>query len=96
MPGKIVTNSEPGLSFHNYGLATDWDFFPNGVYTPLSYLDARWIAYYDACAKVSLRCISYERPHNEAPMKVSTRSLRLELETNGVGGLDALIEKGLS
>lgn len=32
-PGKIVTNSAPGNSYHNYGLAIDVVFLKNGSWT---------------------------------------------------------------
>ena len=96
VPGPIVTKAPPGLSFHNYGLATDWDYFVDGDYKALPANDVLWEDYFDACDTIGLRCLHWEKPHNEAPVQVSIHDLKREFETNGIRGLDALIEKGLA
>lgn len=94
--GDKVTNAPAGMSFHNYGLATDWDYFDNGRYAPLKFDDHRWREYVDACEKVGLRCLSWEKPHNELPLGVPPRRLLEEYNMRGIKGLDALIEREFS
>jgi hypothetical protein len=92
--GQIVTNAAPGLSFHNYGLASDWAYFERGRrYIALPADAPRWQEYLDACEKVGLRCISWEKPHNELPLGVPARHLLEEYNVGGIKGLDALIER---
>lgn len=93
LPGKIVTKSPGGLSFHNYGLATDWDFFDEGAYTPLEFEDPRWQEYIDACNKVGLRCIPWERPHNEYPARASVREFYDAFRLEGYQGVLAVLIK---
>lgn len=68
--GLIVTKSRPGLSYHNYGIATDWGYFDKGRYVALSYADPRWAEYFSACKEVRLQTLSFERPHNQLKLPV--------------------------
>lgn len=88
-PGPIVTKAAPGLSLHQYGLASDWDYFPEGRYSPLTFEDPKWQEYLDACKKVGLNIISWEKPHNEMPLSCSVHEL---LKAYEAGGMDAVNE----
>lgn len=92
-PGDIVTWARPGLSYHNYGLATDWAFFreDDGLYIPLRYDDPLWDTYEQACQKVGLRCLESERPHNELPLHVSVKALLQAHERGGMGAVNELL-----
>jgi len=87
--GPIVTKAKPGLSFHNYGLASDWDYFPSGVYTPLKSDDPRWQEYLDACNEAALRCIDWEKPHNELSTVTQISAIFGAFK---LGGMDAVTE----
>lgn len=91
-PGEIVTNSRPGYSFHQYGLASDWGYFPSGIYVPLVKEDAIWNEYIDVCKKVGVRCLDWERPHNELNASFKTSDLLLAYNRGGLGALDRLIK----
>lgn len=95
-PGPIVTAASGGLSFHNYGLASDWDYFPNGVYTPLTSTDPLWQEYIDACRSVGVRCISWEKPHNEYPSQVGIRAIFGAYSTAGALGVLRLLNQEIS
>lgn len=54
-PGKIVTNSRPGQSPHNYGCASDWCLIVDKMpFWPIMG-DSFWKEYQQACEKVGLR-----------------------------------------
>lgn len=85
--GPIVTRAKPGLSMHNYGLASDWAYFPSGVYTPIDASSPQWSEYIDACEKVGVQCLSWERPHNQLVIPCTMQRLyALHVE----GGMDAV------
>jgi hypothetical protein len=92
-PGVIVTNALPGSSFHNYGLATDWAYFPNGKYLALSSEDERWKVYVSACKKVGVRCLSFEIPHNEYPLSFPIKLLREAYASGGQSAVDSLLNE---
>lgn len=87
--GPVVTKAPPGFSMHQYGLASDWDYFPGGVYTPLAFNDPKWQFYIDACNKLGLNLISWEKPHNEFR---TPRKIREIYEAAQHGGIDAVTE----
>ncbi len=90
--GKTVTLAKPGLSFHQYGLASDWDYFDeDGNYAPLGYYDERWKEYLDACDKVGVKTLEFERPHNQLDIPVSAQALKHAFEEGGLRSLDAVI-----
>lgn len=86
--GDIVTRSKPGLSFHNYGLASDW--WPcdkkGHIYFPRKE-DPIWEEYTQVCTKVGVRCLSWEKPHNEYPLKVSIKKLFDIYQIDGDNGV---------
>lgn len=92
-PGPVVTQARGGLSFHNYGLATDWDYFHDGQYSPLRLEDPLWKEYVDACEKVGVRCITWEKPHNEFPSRVGIRALYEAFQDDGISGVVELLNK---
>lgn len=91
--GPIVTQAKSGLSFHNYGLATDWDIFENGRYLPLDHDDPLWKEYIDACQKVGLRCIEWEKPHNEIDCPVPVQRLLMLYQSNGMPAVNDYLER---
>lgn len=88
--GRIVTRAEPGLSYHQYGLASDWDWFDNGYYFPLKMLDERWQEYDAACKQIGVKTLTWEKPHNQLPLNVQARDL-FEAWQKGPAVLDSLI-----
>lgn len=87
-PGRdTVTNASAGMSYHNYGLATDWNHFKGRRYDPIPRDDPRWEEYVEACAKVGLRTLSWEKPHNEFPLPFPVRRL---LDAHQKGGFLAV------
>lgn len=94
-PGSIVTQAGPGLSFHNYGLASDWDYFPEGRYTPLEFNDQRWQLYTRTCLSLSLRCIAWEKPHNELDVMIPIREILAAYNSGGPLSVTALLTKGI-
>ena len=90
-PGVIVTYAKPGLSFHNYGIASDWDYFVDGKYSPLTAEDPLWKEYIDAVNKVGLKCLEFEKPHNQMDLGVTGKELFDVFSTRGILALDMLI-----
>jgi hypothetical protein len=70
-PGHHVTNARPWASFHQYALAGDWVFNPNGVWTWNEPEPGQWEKYTDLAAAIGLRTLSFERPHAELPVSPS-------------------------
>jgi hypothetical protein len=68
-PGTIVTNAAGGMSPHNYGCATDWIPFIDGK--PVwSTPKGEWDLYRDMIDKAGGTYISWDKPHNELPIRV--------------------------
>lgn len=91
-PGPVVTRAKAGFSMHCYGLATDWAYFEGGQYTPLEYNDGKWKEYWDACEKVGLRCLEWERPHNE----LDTKSRSVQLLTLYLKGGQKIVDEQIA
>lgn len=99
--GQIVTYAQPGLSLHNYGLATDWAYFDKGRYVPLHYRDGKWLEYIHACQKCGvgilsdpgLRLLSFEVCHNEYPLKLKVRLLLDAYKNGGYAEVDRLLRR---
>ena len=90
--GDIVTNARAGQSAHNYGCATDWTLWEgHDPYWPEKD-DIVWQAYTDACAKVGLDTLEFERPHNELSLKVSWSDVRDQVETFGMDAANVFIK----
>ena len=96
MPGDIVTNADAGMSYHNYGMATDWNYFWQGRYTPLSKEDPRWAEYTGVLTKVGLRFIEWDKPHNELDTLVKPRELLAQYQIGGMDAVNKLVEKELT
>lgn len=92
-PGPVVTNARGGLSFHNYGLASDWDFFPKGIYCPLGAAEPKWQEYIAACTRVGVRMLSFERCHNEFNSTTSIHEFYNAYSDHGFTGVIELLEK---
>lgn len=93
-PGVKVTNAVPGLSYHNYGLASDWGYFSDpskGKWLPLAPDDPRWQEYMDACEKAGARTLSWEKPHNEYPLPYPVRNLLDAHTRGGMAAVDLLL-----
>jgi hypothetical protein len=94
-PGAIVTNARAGSSFHNYGLATDWGYFSDwglGKWVDLKANDPKWKEYQDACDKVGLRTIEWDKPHNEFPLPFPISRLQKAWLTGGMEAVSALLK----
>ncbi len=97
IPGPIRTKAQAGLSYHNYGLATDWGYFIDGKYmNTLRAEDTLWREYVDACAKAGLQCLTWERPHNQLPLPVRIHALRKEYFEGGDEQVDKYLERILN
>ncbi len=95
-PGSIVTRVPGGLSFHNYGLATDWGYFNNpGEWSDLRSDAPLWNEYTSACEKVGLRCLAWEKPHNEIPLKTPLAEIFEAYKKGGPSAITPLIKAGL-
>lgn len=91
-PGNIVTKAAPGLSFHNYGLATDWEYFVDGKYAPIGFRDPLWNEYIEACEKVGLVCLNWERPHNQYRTNIDIHLILDRYEKDGMVGVETLLK----
>lgn len=95
-PGLVVTNAKPGLSFHNYGLATDWAYFPDNNYQPIGVADPMWKEYVDACEKVGVQLISWEKPHNQLKLPVRVQELKAQFDSGGLEAVNTYLERILN
>lgn len=95
-PGRIVTKARPGLSMHNYGLASDWDYFPNGIYTPLDDDSPQWKEYSEAVKKVGLECLSWEKPHNQLPIPCTVQKLFQILDRGGMDEVNKYLKEAIN
>lgn len=78
-PGDIITWAMPGESPHNYGCASDWTIFNEGIPLWPKASDPIWKVYEAACLKAGARwggnfsrkdCI-----HNELPLSISWKEV---------------------
>jgi len=81
-PGKIVTNAEPGQSFHNYGLAFDWVPLKRvekaeGMYEADWGNEAAYALGNSIGEKLGMRQLSWERPHLEDARFNNWRELKV-------------------
>ena len=93
----IVTNAKGGESAHNYGCASDWTIFMEGVPLWLSAGDPRWEEYENACEKVGLRwggsfVSLVDCYHNELPISVPWKRVAKVLESSGQEGMVKFIK----
>lgn len=94
-PGPIVTNAQSGQSPHEYGCATDWAYFSDGVLIWLSPSDPRWKEYIDAVTGSQLVPGAYfshpDTDHNELPISDSWISVQKVFKENGLEAANAFI-----
>ena len=95
-PGKIVTNSKPGESAHNYGCATDWIVWDAAGKPVWGISDALWQEYGDICVKLGLRWggnfkTFVDKPHNELPLALPWKKVCNIYVQEGVQGLGRVI-----
>jgi peptidoglycan L-alanyl-D-glutamate endopeptidase CwlK len=69
--GKFVTRAKPWQSFHQFGLAADYVFQINGQWTWVEPEAGMWDEYTKTCEALSLRTLSFERPHVELPWNMA-------------------------
>jgi hypothetical protein len=69
--GKFVTRAKPWDGFHQYGLAGDWVFNPNGVWTWSEPEKGQWAKYTQLAHAAGLRTLSIEEPHAELPVSLA-------------------------
>ena len=91
--GKIVTKAKPGWSWHQYGLASDWEYFPEGRYTPIPYDDPMWIEYQQICDKVGVRCLDFERQHNQYATTLTIKDILEVYASHGQRGVDDILKE---
>ena len=91
--GSIVTRAKPGWSFHQYGLASDWEYFPDGKYTPLEFDDPRWLDYQQACDKIGVSCVSWEKPHNQHKTSLTIKDILEVYASHGQSGVDQFLRE---
>lgn len=94
LPGPIVTRAAAGMSFHNYGLATDWGYFPGGKYVNIAYEDPLWNEYIQACTQVGVECIRWERPHNQMKLPYPVNWLYNAYQTGGWAAVETTLKEG--
>lgn len=73
-PGSVVTQAEAGLSPHNWGCASDWARFENGIFSWPNRKDPTWAIYVGAVQSVAGLRSGFDfgdTPHNE--LKLSCR-----------------------
>lgn len=93
-PGPILTKALPGESLHNYGLASDWGYVDYPHFVPLPPEDARWHELIDTCQKLGLRCIPWDKPHNEYSFrKTNIHQLFDAWKIYGMRGVNQLLEE---
>lgn len=91
LSGKIVTNARGGESPHNYGCATDWGVWQDGI-TPTWPIvsDLKWAELKQACERVGARWggnfKSVDCPHVELALTVSWKSVRAVYLSQGLAG----------
>jgi hypothetical protein len=83
-PGHYVTKARPWGSFHQFAMAGDWVFNPNGVWTWNEPEPGQWQKYTELAAAVGLRTLDFERPHAELPLRLAD----LQAGTFPAGGDD--------
>lgn len=71
-PGHYVTKARPWESFHQYGLAVDYVFMVNGQWTWTEPTTGMWAQYTQLADSVGLRSLSFEKPHVEVPLHLSS------------------------
>lgn len=89
--GDTITRAKAGLSFHNYGLATDW--WPH-IEGKIQFVDKNhpvWKEYIDSVEKVGLKLLDWERPHNQLVISCRIQDLFAEYTRNGMAGVNDLI-----
>lgn len=98
VPKDIVTNARGGESAHNYGCATDWTIFNEGVPIWMHSDDPEWQTYADACEKVGLlwggnfkSLLDYY--HNEVKLSISWKEVKVTLDARGMDAALSLIER---
>ncbi len=96
-PEHIVTNAKGGYSAHNYGCATDWVFYDNGVLTWLKKEDPRWQSYIDAVRKVGLRPgVEFgDIDHNELRLNCDWAHVLLAYQQGGMTAAQQKIQMAL-
>lgn len=71
-PGHFVTKANPWSSFHQYGLAVDYVFQINGQWTWNEPRTGMWAEYTQLADSVGLRSLSFEKPHVEVPLYLTS------------------------
>lgn len=96
IPGPIVTNAPPGSSAHNYGCATDWAYFENGILVWLDSHDPKWQEYFEAGKKAEVTLGAFwhtpDTDHNELKLAHTWGAVLREYNTQGELAANAFIE----
>jgi hypothetical protein len=96
-PGKIITHAKGGTSAHNYGCASDWTIFEQGIPQWPASSDPLWKQYQDAIKAAGGLWgadwdddgqISDEKfidaPHNELPLSCTWKHVYAVFSQNGM------------
>ncbi len=76
--GRTVTKAQPFWSFHQYGMAADFVFFPNATAKTMGFpswdepVKGQWDTFTELAHKAGLRTLSFERPHVELPVSIDS------------------------
>lgn len=70
--GHTVTKARSWESFHQFGCAVDYVFNINGTWTWSEPAPGMWAQYTQLAAVVGLRSLSFEKPHVELPLHLSS------------------------
>lgn len=71
-PGRTVTRAKAWTSFHQFGCAVDYVFFVDGKWTWEEPTKGMWSEYAGIAAALGLRSLSFEIPHVELPLALTS------------------------
>jgi peptidoglycan L-alanyl-D-glutamate endopeptidase CwlK len=71
-PGHTFTKAKAWTSYHQFGCAVDYVFRINGAWTWSEPSHGMWADYTKLADAVGLRSLSFERPHVELPLAITS------------------------
>lgn len=83
------------MSAHNYGCATDWTVWEGQTPEWPDKDDPIWMVYLNACQQVGVRCLDFERMHNELWINESWSDVHEQFENKGMDAALEFIRKNM-